>query len=243
MSYALRHGKANPSTIAEPHPIHLCKVVQAPGGPVCRRVHKALTTVRTDEAWQTGHMTGAKIHSTSGSVWAIHYWLLQLSPSMLEYRFKEMRADLVTDVTDICYWHWFINVRSPNGVAITLGQILQYRGLQVQPAESRTVSQHWQALLDVCAIGATINGTLWFSTLLRLVPYARHLLHSTSSLHWTQGSSWCPPSYSPVTCAQRPGIGSRSRGSLMEFSKASAVFLIHVPDRQYRGRRWWQPPT
>lgn len=67
----------------------------------------------------------------------------------LDTRFTAMKGDLVADVADILFWHWYANKR-PAYAEITLSQILEYRR-KIEPGPD-TIKEHWQAMRDIRSI-------------------------------------------------------------------------------------------
>jgi hypothetical protein len=127
-------------------------VVESPSGLLYRLIQEALTQVHTDDAWLTSQDGSSKFYQSHESPYTVHYLpfvsddqTLEATGVTLEERFQTMRPSLVMDMLDIAYWHWLTNKCPPDGVGLTMKQVLTYRGMKV---ETKPQLSHWQAILD-----------------------------------------------------------------------------------------------
>jgi hypothetical protein len=157
-----KHDPENPFNIAGgeeialPHPVQLNDTARAPSDAGSHHVGRALARL---EDWQKNeeeatryseHKGSTLIYQPSEIVTENWFSAREHVLDALDKRFKEIRGDLVADVIDILFHHWFVNRPPRDGaVNITLGQILAYRKKEV---ETKELQIHFDAMRDARAL-------------------------------------------------------------------------------------------
>lgn len=143
----------------KPHPIQARSLVEAPNHHADRDLQRALSRKTKPGIWMRndpeGFVYAEGEHTTviyqPGDILVPDWWKEEMRAQtldLLDHRFRLMPADLVADVIDILFLHWYYNAK-PGKAGITLAQVVKYRGKQPLP---KTLELHWRAIRDARSI-------------------------------------------------------------------------------------------
>lgn len=133
------------------HPLQGAPVTQVPNDPASVLFGEVISN---GAIWQTNENEGYKFAQRGGAIVTYHAdietsnGINEQILKTLDAQFAAMKGDLVADVADILFWHWYANGRPKPHAEITLAQVLEYRDVKARP---NVIEEHWQAMRDVRA--------------------------------------------------------------------------------------------
>lgn len=127
------------------------KLLRIPASPVYVLLHQAIASMSKPGAWTAfTEESWFKFHELPHHPFSARafFYPAGCDAQEMQRRFAHVRPDLLADIVDIFYAHWFANGR-PEWTKITIEQILKYRGLPITKA---ALEKHIEAVRDAQAL-------------------------------------------------------------------------------------------